>query len=127
MNLEYEIPGVKALVDTVQAQGVRLADSFFNDITSDTIGDFDCLLGSDIIGVLKPLKTVDLGMGTAFETQDGLILFGDVDSYFSSNSHEKEGGHGEGSPGHDDRDDTTKSADRNEQDSDDSQRESETF
>lgn len=127
MNLEYEIPGVKALVDTVQAQGVRLADSFFNDITSDTIGDFDCLLGSDIIGALKPLKTVDLGMGSAFETQDGLILFGDVDSYFSRNSQEEEGGHGEGCHGRDDLDDTPESADRNEQDSDDSQGESETF
>ena len=127
MNLEYKIPGVKALIDTVKVHGVRLADSFFNDITSDTIGDFDCLLGSDIIGALKPLKTVDLGMGTAFETQDGLILFGDVDSYFNSCNPEREAGHEEGSHGCDDLDNAPESADRNEQDSDDCQRGSENF
>ncbi|KAF0301514.1 hypothetical protein FJT64_003138 [Amphibalanus amphitrite] len=69
MNLEYEVPGIKSLVEHLQANGARLADSFFNDITSDTVGDFDCLLGSDIIGALKPLKTVDLALGTALEIE----------------------------------------------------------
>ncbi|KAF0287904.1 hypothetical protein FJT64_013740 [Amphibalanus amphitrite] len=41
MNLEYEVPGIKYLVEHLQADGARLADSFFNDITSDTVGDFD--------------------------------------------------------------------------------------
>ena len=69
MNLEYEIPGVRSLVETLKANGVRLADSFFNDITSDIIGNFDCLLGSDIIGAIKPLKSVYLGLGTALEAE----------------------------------------------------------
>ena len=100
MSLEYEIPGIKSLVQTLKANGVRMADSFFNDITSDTIGDFDCLLGSDIIGALKPLKSVDLGMGTALEVQDGLILFGDVDSYLNRRSQDEVTGRDESVDGH---------------------------
>ncbi|KAF0294324.1 Rab3 GTPase-activating protein non-catalytic subunit [Amphibalanus amphitrite] len=92
MNLEYEVPGIKSLVEHLQANGARLADSFFNDITSDTVGDFDCLLGSDIIGALKPLKTVDLALGTALEVRDGYILFGRVDSYFEDELQETAAG-----------------------------------
>ncbi|KAF0288908.1 hypothetical protein FJT64_012796 [Amphibalanus amphitrite] len=82
MSLEYEIPGVTSLVQFLRAQGVRLADSFFSHSTNDVIGGFECLLGADIIGAIKPMRSVDLGTGTAFEVQDGLILFGSVDGYF---------------------------------------------
>ena len=117
MNLEYEIPGIKSLVQTLKANGVRMADSFFNDITSDTISDFDCLLGSDIIGALKPLKSVDLGMGTALEVQDGLILFGDVDSYLNRRSQDEVTGRDESVDGHqgpDDRDASEPAEENNE-------------
>ncbi|XP_043219934.1 uncharacterized protein LOC122380652 [Amphibalanus amphitrite] len=106
MSLEYEIPGVTSLVQFLRAQGVRLADSFFSHSTNDVIGGFECLLGADIIGAIKPMRSVDLGTGTAFEVQDGLILFGSVDGYFEQlnlkdNTEHDEGtdeAHGEGGP-----------------------------
>ncbi|XP_043212924.1 uncharacterized protein LOC122377019 [Amphibalanus amphitrite] len=108
MNLDYDIPGVKSLVHKLKTDGVRLADSFFNDITSDTIGDFDCLLGSDVIGALKPLRSVDLGLGTALEVQDGHILFGDIDSFYSGGSQEGVAEHEDSTDEHqEDRHDTS--------------------
>ncbi|KAF0297948.1 Transposable element P transposase [Amphibalanus amphitrite] len=86
MSLEYEIPGVTSLVQFLRAQGVRLADSFFSHSTNDVIGGFECLLGADIIGAIKPMRSVDLGTGTAFEVQDGLILFGSLEHLFSIES-----------------------------------------
>ncbi|KAF0313908.1 hypothetical protein FJT64_015584 [Amphibalanus amphitrite] len=86
MSLEYEIPGVTSLVQFLRAKGVRLADSFFSHSTNDVIGGFECLLGADIIGAIKPMRSVDLGTGTAFEVQDGLILFGSLEHLFSIES-----------------------------------------
>ena len=96
MSLEYEIPGVTSLVQFLRAQGVRLADSFFSHSTNDVIGDFECLLGADIIGAIKPMRSVDLGTGTAFEVQDGLILFGSVDGYFEQLNLKENTEHDEG-------------------------------
>lgn len=82
-NVNYEIPGMKRVIDQLKHQGYPLADSFYGHMENDNIDGFDCLLGSDLIAHLKPMKTIDLNDGTAYQVQNGLILFGNVLNYLN--------------------------------------------
>jgi hypothetical protein len=69
----------------LKLHGQKFADSFYNDIVTDKLDGFNCLIGADLIPHLKPLHATDVRHGTAHVVQDGLILFGDIRSYLKDN------------------------------------------
>lgn len=80
LSLGYHVPGVTKLVQKCKSEDLKLADSFFRDMSDDRMTDFHCLLGSDLIGYIQPLNSVKVGRTTVYEIDDGMILFGDISS-----------------------------------------------
>lgn len=83
-NVNYSIPGIRTLISELNKENFIYADSSFYDIENDTLDNYHCLIGANLVSHLTPLTSIEIGNGAAYEVHKAVILFGDIQEYLPS-------------------------------------------
>lgn len=84
LNIGFEVKGLMGAEYNIRHNGFHIADRFYyKGIHEDVVSQIDCLLGNDVLYLIKHFKVVNCIRGSAFETCHGYIPFGPVRSFLT--------------------------------------------
>ena len=84
LDVGFEVKGLMGAEFNIRHNGYRIADSFYHRCRhSDHVKNIECLLGIDVLYLLKHFKVVNCLKGSAIDTCHGQIPFGPVKSFLT--------------------------------------------
>lgn len=84
LDVGFEVKGLMGAEFNIRHNGYRIADSFYHRCRhSDHVKNIECLLGIDVLYLLKHFKVVNCLKGSAIDTCHGHIPFGPVKSFLT--------------------------------------------
>ena len=85
LYLDFEVNGLKLALYNLKYNGYELADNFLNNLDSEEVRGVQGLIGIDVLQFIKPFSFVNCMHGTAIQVNQGLVPFGDINHFLTSN------------------------------------------
>jgi len=84
IDIGFEVKGLMGAEYNIRHNGFHIADRFFyQGRHGDSVSNVDCLLGIDVLYMMKHFKIVNCLKGSAIESCHGFIPFGPVKSFLT--------------------------------------------